>query len=234
MDNSESRSSLTKLFTNSTLFKGLTILSSVYFMLMYIFYARTLHFAPDEASMFANFIITGTGEWLSLFISTISVFYMPRKSCLAFFLGIASVSLTVEGIAHSTLEFVWPLLDYTTEAFIKVFVMCATLITLLVNLETLPTELRQSGTTVVCIMGCIGTMIAPFYVRFEKILGHAPQTFLLALITILLTISIQYFIRETGKSDIVDSVASKAQPDNTLTKPSREQGMNNLTKNTQD
>lgn len=214
MDSTESQGSFIKLFTNSTLFKGLTTLSFVYGILMYIYYSRTLHYAPDEASMFANFIITGSGEWLSLLISATSMYHMPRKSCLALFLGITSVSIAIEGIAHSTMDYVWPILDYTTDAFIKVFAMCAVMVTFLVMLETFPTELRQSGITVILIFGGACIVVAPFHIEFEEALGHLPHTFMIALITILLAISIKYYLRETGKSDILDSVETDSDDNN--------------------
>lgn len=160
--------------------------------------------------MFANFIITGTGEWLCLIISATCMYYLPRKSCLALFLGITSVSLIVEGIAHNTLDYVWPLFDYTIDAFIKVFVLCSIMVTLLVMLEIFPTELRQSGVTVILIFGTIGIVIAPFHIRFEEVIGHIhmEHTFFIALIMIVLAILIKYYLRETGKSDIIDAVAT--------------------------
>lgn len=171
--------------------------------------------------MFANFIITGTGEWICLLISTTSMYYIPRKSCLALFLSITSVSLIVEGIAHSTLDNTWPLFDYITDAFIKVFGMCSIMVTLLVMLEIFPTELRQSGITVILIFGFIGMVIEPFHFDFEQVIGHMPHTFSIALLTILLAISIKYCLRETGKSDILDSVATDT--DNHQTRSIRDQ-----------
>lgn len=164
--------------------------------------------------MEANFIISGTGEWIGCLIGAVLMKELSRRSCIFIFLIATASSFAFQEITDLKLfpSINSQIVNTINNGIGTVSALSTIFVVLIVNQEVFPTVIRQTGSSVVNTIGESGSTLAPLLTQLCLLIGSANVN-LISAVLCLLGAFCAYFLTETASMELNDAVNGSTDED---------------------
>ena len=209
-----SSASVMDLFRHRTYCLNIVIVWMSLFLVSAVYMIRTFNYDEETVSQRANFMISGAGEWLCIGMAGILMHFFKRKTCLIIFVGTSGLGHLLDIILRQASHLLVDskALAYTLDGVTKSASTSGYIVIFLVAIELFPTELRSVAQSMILTASSIGALLGPL----ENLIleDQLMCGIVLASLSIMVVLSLKYFVTETKHLSLVDTIQSKPRTDN--------------------
>lgn len=191
------------LFANPTLRRDTIILAYSGFVAALFYYILAMNFSyVQNLTPEANFISTGAGEWIGVVICIILLKCLSRRLCFQIsFLFLAGSFIFQCYLDYFKLDDT--LLVTLTNATGSIFTCSLIFLIVMVSMEVLPTNLRNTGGSIIDTTTHCGSAMAPLFIQIGRIIGNDKTDLIFATLSLIGALAIQ-FLTKTDHIELSD------------------------------
>lgn len=192
------------LFTNPIFRRDTLILAYTGSVIALFYYVLILNFSyVQNLSPDANFISSGVGEWIGVLICILLLKFSARKFCFALTFIILAISFSFQFYVDFYHKNEFALFVMLNNAIGSIFNCSLIFLLALVSMEILPTNLRNTGSSIIDTTTHCGSAFAPAFIQIGRIIGNDKTSILYALLSLIGAIATQ-FLSTTDNIELSD------------------------------
>lgn len=192
------------LFTNSTFRRDTLILAYTGSVIALFYYVLILNFSyVQNLSPEANFISSGVGEWIGVLFCILLLKFSARKFCFGFIFIILAVSFSFQFYIDFYHKNEFAIIVMLNNGIGSIFDCSLIFLLALVSMEILPTNLRNTGSSIIDTTTHCGSAFAPVFIQIGRLIGNDKTSILYAILSLIGAIATQ-FLSTTDNIELSD------------------------------